>query len=256
MRAGFAAATIGALAWFSGFSGAQASDATIPDVFHGVWEGTTLGKAPGCAADSDTRIEIGSRRIDYHESVCTVQGVVPGTGNPLQLQTYCEGEGFEWVNVEEWSLQQSGGQSHLVVRSLDPGNAYEAVYGACAGQVVDEAGADMEEAEPARTYCYREDMSELKVTTLGGGRAVFEVESAQGGAHICGLAGEAESSGNGYLYTEQIEGVGLCRLSIVFGDDDSVSFRDPDWTCKQYYCGARAAFEHIEFGPSARVACD
>ena len=250
MRMGFAIVTIGALA---SLSGAQASEATIPDIYHGAWEGTTLGKAPGCAADSDTRIEIGSRRIDFHESVCTLQGVVPGGDDPVQLQTYCEGEGFEWVNVEEWSLRQSGGRNHLVVRSLNPGNEYEFVYGACAGQAAD---ADAGETEPAQTYCYREDMSELKLTTLGGGRAMFEIESAQGGAHICGLAGEAQSSGKGYLYTEQIEGVGLCRLSIAFGDDDSVSFTDPDWTCKQYYCGARAAFEHIAFGPNARVACD
>lgn len=111
-------------------------------------------------------------------------------------------------------------------------------------------------ASEARTYCYREDMSELKITTFGDATAEFEVESAQGGAHICGLAGKATSLVNGYRYVEEIEGVGRCELSILFADDDSVSFTDPDWICKQYYCGARAAFEHIQFGNNARVTCD
>ena len=61
---------------------------------------------------------------------------------------------------------------------------------------------------------------------------------------------------NGYRYTERLESGAQCQLSMVFDDQGGISFEDPDWACKQYYCGMRAAFEHMEFGPGSRVDCN
>ncbi len=253
---GVAASAGLALMWVSN---ASAGDASIPDSFHGIWEPAEAGQTPGCAANNgDIRIKVGSRRIDLHEGICEVQAVAPRSGDALQIRTYCEQEDSDWAASEEWALQQSGGQQYLVVTSLDPDNEYSHVYGSCTGRIADASAGDenVGAGETPRSYCYREGMSELKLTTIGDGMAEFEVMSAQGNAHICALSGQAVSAGNGYRYTEQIDGGGLCDLSIIFGNDDSVRLTDADWNCKQFYCGQRASFEHIEFGPNARVRCD
>lgn len=235
---------------------AWAAEAGIPDRYHGVWEPVSPGQAPTCAANNaDIRIGIGSERIELHEGLCVLQGIVPGSGDPLQLQIYCQQEDFEWVGVEQWSLGQSGGREQLTVTSLDPGNSYETVFGRCSGEAAGGQAGSAGDGGQTRSYCYREDMSELRLTTFGDRTAAFEIESAQGGAHMCGLSGTATSLDNGYRYIEDIDGLGRCELSILFDDNGAVGFEDPDWICKQHYCGARAAFEHIRFGDNARVDC-
>lgn len=114
-------------------SAAWAAGSVIPAPYHGVWEPVATGQAPTCAANNaDIRIEIGAERIELHEGRCVLQGIVPGSDDPLQLQTYCQQEDSEWVDSEQWSLGQSGGDT-LTITSLNPGNPYEAVYGRCAG---------------------------------------------------------------------------------------------------------------------------
>lgn len=111
-----------------------AAGSGIPDRYHGVWEPAAMGEAPTCAANNaDIRIAIGAERIELHEGLCVLQGIVPGSVDPLQLQTYCQQEDSEWVGVEQWSLGQSDGRDYLTLTSLDPGNSYEIVYGRCSG---------------------------------------------------------------------------------------------------------------------------
>lgn len=57
--------------------------------------------------------------------------------------------------------------------------------------------------------------------------------------HSCTMQGQATKQADGsFLYTEDIEDVGPCRLSIIV-DDQSISIKDQDDICRGYYCGMR-----------------
>lgn len=106
------------------------------------------------------------------------------------------------------------------------------------------------------SLCYREGMTEMEVLAVGDGGFEIGIESVQGGDHFCTLAGTAERTAEGYSYSARLDDGTQCQLSIVIGDSGDVAFRDPDWICKQAYCGARAAFEHIRLSGLSRVPCD
>src|SRR5690606_21694494 len=104
--------------------------------------------------------------------------------------------------------------------------------------------------------CYRNEASEFRLTQFGDGSAEFEVLSAQAGAHICALSGQATPITNGYRYTEMLDSGAQCQLSMMFDERGGLRFEDPDWACKQYNCGMRATFENVEFSPNSRVECN
>lgn len=116
-------------------------------------------------------------------------------------------------------------------------------------------GTDAAPPQTAST-CYRNGMSELAIRPNVDGTANIDIESVQGNAHICSLVGTASRTDIGYQYSARLDDDRQCELTIVLDENGSVTFKDPDWTCKQYHCGARAAFEHIEFSPATRVSCN
>lgn len=115
-------------------------------------------------------------------------------------------------------------------------------------------GTDAPRVRNAST-CYRAGGSELKIRPNADGSVHIDIESVQGNAHICSLRGTASRTNVGYEYSARLDDGRQCRLAILLDGKGGVAFKDPDWTCKQYHCGARAAFEHIEFGPEARLPC-
>lgn len=245
-----AAASIAAFA-----SPAAASGVAIPAEFHGLWEATQYGVPPACRESlNDGLLRVTPDRMDFHESICVPQGIIPSDDGIFRMQVYCEGEGTEWVKSEALRTQEHAGHRYMAIDGIIPGSHYQYIYGLCpAGAGI---ATDVQPQEPSRSYCYRQDMSEFSLTIHGDATADFEIQSAQGGAHICSLSGRATSLMNGYRYSERLESGAQCQLSMVFDDQGGISFEDPDWACKQHYCGARAAFEHIEFGPNSRVDCE
>ena len=61
--------------------------------------------------------------------------------------------------------------------------------------------------------------------------------------HSCTMSGLAQRQADGsYLYTEQIEDVGTCRL-IIQVQGEVVTLSDPEDTCRAHYCGARGSVD-------------
>ena len=213
-----------------------------------------MGTAPDCSAEfDDRRLMIAAGGIESHEGGCKLQGLSPGGPAPIEMQLYCQYEGEERVALERWTPRTVAGHRFLTIRSLVPYNPYEIVYGLCTARP-----ARAEAPKPrgkGRSACWRSGRSEFKLTTYDDRTADFAILSAQGNAHICELNGTAQSQRDGYLYTEKLDSGGVCRLTIKFGQDDSVRFRDQDDACKQHHCGARASFENIRLGSRSRVAC-
>lgn len=180
------------------------------------------------------RIIDGTRLTNAYEMSCTVDNVRVA-GNDVRFDAQCGREG-----------QTSVVNGRYVRISPTSFRLGQETFSLCGGEAPVQSGST----------CYQEGMSELEIQPNADGTFEIGIESAQGNAHICSLAGRATKVTSGYLYTERLENGSQCELSIVLDSSGNVTFKDTDWTCKQYYCGARAAFEHIEFGPGARVQCN
>jgi len=231
------------------------AETQIPDDYHGVWQPTTEGQPPTCVKrDSDIRQTVRARRIDFHEGICTVQSMAKGE-NALQLRAHCEQEDSKWVAHQEWKIKDVDGLRYLTIRSLDPSNPYEALYGLCPSLAAEDISANAGNPGPGQAVCYRDGMSELEIRPNADGTANIDIESVQGNAHICSLMGTARRTNAGYQYSASLDDGRQCELTIVLDATGGVTFKDPDWKCKQYHCGARASFERIAFQPSERIPC-
>jgi len=235
------------------FQPALSQDNTMPERFLGLWQPTTGGAAPSCAPnDFDIRIDVLPDRMNLHEGGCSYSGITllaPGSDDgPVEVGLSCAQEDSEWTDTQRWRIADSGGNAILAVEGRTPGREFQAEYGLC------RAAGDTA-AAPREPQCYEQGFSTLTITPSPDGSAEIGIESVQGGAHMCSLSGTAVATETGLLYTETIDGVGECRLSVVIDRDGNVRIEDPDWTCKNYYCGMRAAFEHIEFSGTDRRPC-
>src|SRR5690606_33128268 len=104
----------GVLLYHMALSGQVLADTQIPDDIHGVWQLTTQGQAPTCLEkDTDIRLSVRARRIDFHEGICMVQSMELKAGNVLQLQAYCEQEDSDWISHQEWRLEEVGSLPYL-----------------------------------------------------------------------------------------------------------------------------------------------
>jgi hypothetical protein len=180
------------------------------------------------------RIINGTRLTNAYEMSCTVDNVRVD-GDDVRFDAQCGREGQTSV-VNGRYVRISPTSFRLGQKS----------FSLCGAEAPVQSGST----------CYREGMSELEILPNADGTFEIGIESAQGNAHICSLAGRATKVTDGYLYAERLENGSQCELSIVLDSSGNVTFKDTDWTCKQYYCGARAAFENIEFGSGARVQCN
>lgn len=180
------------------------------------------------------RIIDGTRLTNAYEMSCTV-GNVRIEGNDVRFEAQCGREGqISTVNGRYVRISSTSFQLGKQTFSL------------CTGEAPVQSGS----------LCYRGDMSELEILPNADGTFQVDIESVQGNAHVCSISGRATKAADGYLYSERLEDGSQCELSIIIDSNGNVAFKDPDWTCKQYYCGARAAFEHIEFGSGTRIQCN
>jgi len=187
--------------------------------------------------DFETLMEVSSHRIDHHEGGCDIVSIESGeTDGAVALNFLCWAEGEEWEDRQVWTVEQDAGRT-LLSRKLRNGE-FETDHKQCSTPAVS--------ASSARSYCYDDGQSQMKITVLDASRVWFGIDSVQGNAHMCGLEGVASVIPGGLRYSESIAGIGECRLDILFFENRSVRFEDSDWICKQQYCGARAAFEHIK----------
>lgn len=180
------------------------------------------------------RIIDGTRLTNAYEMSCTVANVRVD-GNDVRFDAQCGREG-----------QTSTVNGRYVRISPTSFRLGQKTFSLCGAEAPVQSGS----------ACYREGMSELEILPNADGTFEIGIESAQGNAHICSMSGRATKTADGYLYSERLENGSQCELSIILGSSGNVTFKDPDWTCKEYYCGARAAFEHIEFSPGARIQCN
>jgi hypothetical protein len=180
------------------------------------------------------RIIDGPRLTNAYEMSCTVSGV-RSDGDSIHFRAECGREG------------EAGTVAGRYVRVSDTSfRLGQETFSLCGAKAPVQSGS----------LCYRDGMSELEILPNADGTFEIGIESVQGNAHICWMSGRATKTADGYFYSERLESGGQCELSILLDSSGNVTFKDPDWTCKQYYCGARAAFEHIEFGPGARIQCN
>ena len=94
-----------------------ADAATIPARFHGVWDAET----GSCDPASDLRLDIGPQGIEFYESQGTVTAVDASDPDVASVQLAMEGEGDQWAQTMEMSLDGEGGNTFLYVRYLpDP----------------------------------------------------------------------------------------------------------------------------------------
>lgn len=247
---------LGGTALMASISSVPASEIRIPEAFHGVWQPTIEGRAPTCSEiDSDTRQTVSADRIDFHEGICAVQTKKAVGKNGIALQLNCEQEDNGWQSRQEWTRRDTGGLRYLNIRSLDAANPYEALYGLCPTLATESVPENSGNSDHNQALCYRDEASSLEIRPRGDGTASIEIDSVQGNAHICSLAGTASRTSDGYQYRARLENGEQCELTVTLDSKGGASLSDKDWTCKQHHCGARAAFEHIEFQSAARIAC-
>lgn len=180
------------------------------------------------------RIIDGTRLTNAYEMSCTV-GNVRIEGDDVRFDVQCGREG-----------QATTVNGRYVRISSTSFRLGKETFSLCAAEAPVQSGS----------ACYRDGMSELEILPNADGTFEIGIESVQGNAHICSMTGRATKAADGYRYNERLENGSQCELSIILGSSGNVTFKDTDWTCKQHYCGARAAFEHIEFSPGARIQCN
>jgi hypothetical protein len=96
---------------------APTAAATIPVRFDGVWDAET----GTCDPASDLRLDIGPQMIGFYESQGTVTAVDASDPDVASIQLAMEGEGDQWTQTMELSLDGEGGDTFLNVRYLpDP----------------------------------------------------------------------------------------------------------------------------------------
>lgn len=98
---------------------AEAPDAAIaageiPPRFHGVWDAVT----GTCDPASDLRVEIGARRITFHESIGDVAGV-GSEGADTMADLVMRGEGEEWVRPMRLRLQSTPEGERLLISEIE-----------------------------------------------------------------------------------------------------------------------------------------
>ena len=76
----------------------------VPAAFRGVWdyEGGT------CMASSDLRVEIGTERMEFYESVGEVTDVKRVDANTVDITMAMEGEGERWTIDRRFRLSNNG----------------------------------------------------------------------------------------------------------------------------------------------------
>lgn len=247
----FAAAMIGGGILATGAGAAMAQDA-LPPQFLGLWQVVQPGRTPSCSPDdADIRMQVFRDRTEFHEGKCEFVSVRANADRTkAEIELSCRGEGEEWRDRQAWTWRKTQTGAMLDLDWLDR-DLSTVHYAPCRA----EASAAAAPALPAGA-CYDDGNSSLTVRMVSPSQAEIVVSSVQSrGAHMCNLSGMAEVMAGGWRYTERIDGVGDCRLDIMIGEDRSVRMVDRDWTCKGYYCGARAVFDHIEFAPSSERGC-
>lgn len=223
-------------------------DGAMPERFLGLWQPSVGGAAPSCAPnDADIRIEVLPDRMEIHEGGCEYSSIVTGEDGSVEVALSCGQEDEEWEDSQLWRIADSGSGPLLTIEGRTPGREFEAGYGLC------RTAGDTATA-PREAQCYESASSTMKIVPSST-TAQIEIDSVQGGAHMCFLSGTATKSETGLSYTETIDGIGECALSIMIDRHGNVRLEDRDWNCKRFYCGARAAFEHIMFSGTDRQPC-
>ncbi len=74
-------------------------DGEIPAVFHGVWD-STKGT---CSPESDARIQVGAKEVQFYESIGTVTSVT-ANGDKVNVAFDMEGEGDTWKESYEFII--------------------------------------------------------------------------------------------------------------------------------------------------------
>lgn len=75
----------------------------------------------------------------------------------------------------------------------------------------------------------------------------FDVMLVQDNDHSCSLSGKAAKQADGtFLYTEEIEDRGTCKLLITV-QASTIELTDVDELCRSSYCGMRASFDGATF---------
>jgi hypothetical protein len=84
----------------------------IPVRFHGVWD-TDAGD---CTRASETRLEVGSDRLEYYESIGAVTGVEAARGEDALVTLAMEGEGQAWTDTVRLQLNEvESGEALLIL---------------------------------------------------------------------------------------------------------------------------------------------
>jgi hypothetical protein len=109
-------------------------------------------------------------------------------------------------------------------------------------------GSSASPASPG--YCYRTDDTTLRLDVAGDGRALFELDSWQGGGHHCGGGGPAQPIEGGWVHE-----AGSCRIEILVTPEAGLRLTDRDWICKETMCGARAVIDGLAFPRASQVDC-
>ncbi|WJY17835.1 hypothetical protein QQS45_09350 [Alteriqipengyuania flavescens] len=78
--------------------------AQIPERFRGVWDYVE----GSCMASSDLRIDIGPDRIEFYESLGTVESVEVDGVDTMIVTLAIEGEGETWETATRYVLTQDG----------------------------------------------------------------------------------------------------------------------------------------------------
>jgi hypothetical protein len=223
----------------------------LPPQYRGVWQPTQPGVAPGCKPiDFDIRMTVRDRRVDFIETRCTVAVVGEVGPGAVEVRRECSSEGTDWVAREKWSAREENGVRHLFLTDLDDAASPETTFGLCWGS--DGAFSD---PEPQR-YCYRDANTDFTLTMYTDLSAEFRIDSVQGNMHMCNVSGHATPHENGFRYSETIDGVGECALSIEVDDAGGLAFQDPQSNCKRHYCGHRAHFDTIALPAQSRISCE
>ena len=190
------------------------------------------------------RVIDGENLSDAYEMKCTVRDVRI-EGDDIHFRAGCNREG-EIATV-------NGRYARLSPTSFRLGRR---TFSLCEAGAPAARQSTVASAATRSSICYRDGMSELKIRPNADGTAHIDIESVQGNAHICSLVGTASRTNVGYEYRSRLDDGRQCLLAIMIDGKGSIAFKDPDWVCKQYHCGARAAFEHIQFGPKTRSPCN
>lgn len=104
-----------------------AGGAAIPAAFHGAWDWT----GGNCLEYSDLRMEIGPQRIQFYESLGTVEAV-RSDGDSLTVELAMEGEGEKWEQTTELALVEGGALLETVHE--DPSGQGKMRLKRCAGE--------------------------------------------------------------------------------------------------------------------------